>query len=384
MRFDFVLSPKIIFGSGRLTELGAAASTFGRRAFVVTGQNASRATQLLEILKAHNVEAITFSVSGEPTVELVRDGRRQASDNDCDMVIGFGGGSSLDSAKAIAALMTNLGDPLDYLEVIGNGRPITNLSAPYIAVPTTSGTGSEVTSNAVLFSAEHRVKVSLRSPLMLARIALIDPQLTYSSPQSVTAYSGLDALTQVIEPFVSNKANPLTDALCRDGILRASWALRRAYENPEDKDARESMSLVSLYGGIALSNAKLGAVHGFAGPFGGMYAAPHGAICARLLPFVMEANIRAIRERMPDSDYLDRFAVVARLLTGNAVAEPHDGVVWIRELMESLLVPGLSTYGIEDSEYQMLIEKATVASSMQGNPIKLTTQEMEAILKAAA
>lgn len=384
MRFDFVTATKIIFGAGALKELDGAIVPFGLRALVVTGQNPDRAAPVLDILKTQGIAAHLFPTEGEPSVELVRDGVRQATDAKCDMVIGFGGGSALDTAKAIAALLTNLGDPLDYLEVIGRGQPIKSQSAPFIALPTTAGTGSEVTSNAVLFSAEHRVKVSLRSPLMLARVALVDSTLTHSSPPTVTAQSGLDALTQVIEPFVSNKANPITDALCQDGIRRASWALRRAYDDPHDAEARENMALVSLYGGLALSNAKLGAVHGFAGPFGGMFDAPHGGICARLLPFVMDANVRALRERQPDSDYLRRYAIVAQLLTGDAQARPEDGVVWVRQLAESLHVPGLTAYGITESDYPLLIEKAAVASSMQGNPLKLTGEEMLEILKSAA
>lgn len=384
MRFDFVTAAKIIFGAGALGELGTAISPFGQRALVVTGRNPDRAAPVVDILKTQDVASHVFPTSGEPSVELVREGVRRASSANCDMVIGFGGGSALDTAKAIAALLTNPGDPLDYLEVIGRGQPIKHHSAPFIAIPTTAGTGSEVTSNAVLFSPEHRVKVSLRSPLMLARVALVDSHLTHSSPSDVTAQSGLDALTQVIEPFVSNKANPITDALCQDGIRRASWALRRAYENPDDAEARENMALVSLYGGLALSNAKLGAVHGFAGPFGGMFDAPHGGICARLLPFVMAANIRALRERQPESDYLRRYATVASLLTDNDHARPEDGVLWVRHLADSLGVPGLTTYGLTESDYPLLIEKAALASSMQGNPLKLTPAEMLEILRAAA
>jgi alcohol dehydrogenase class IV len=384
MRFDFATATKIIFGSGSLKESGMVIAPFGLRALVVTGQNPDRAAPLLDILKTQGIATQVFPTNGEPSVELVRDGVRQATDAKCDMVIGFGGGSALDTAKAIAALLTNPGDPLDYLEVIGRGQPIKYQSAPFIAIPTTAGTGSEVTSNAVLFSAEHRVKVSLRSPLMLARVALVDSTLTHSSSPTVTAQSGLDALTQVIEPFVSNKANPITDALCQDGIRRASWALRRAYDDPEDGEARENMALVSLYGGLSLSNAKLGAVHGFAGPFGGMFDAPHGGICARLLPFVMAANVRALRERLPDSDYLRRYAIVAQLLTGDAQAHPEDGVIWVRQLADSLRVPGLTSYGITESDYPLLIEKAAVASSMQGNPIKLTPEEMLDILQVAA
>jgi len=236
----------------------------------------------------------------------------------------------------------------------------------------------------VLASEKHRVKVSLRSPLMLARIALVDSVLTHTSPPDVTAQSGLDALTQVIEPFVSNKANPLTDAICREGIRLGARSLGRAYEDGEDATAREEMALVSLFGGIALSNAKLGAVHGFAGPFGGMFDAPHGGICARLLPYVMEANIRALREREPASHYLSRYTEIARIVTGAESARAEDGAAWVHELVSRLQVPGLGVYGLKESDYATVVEKAAVASSMQGNPVKLTADELIDILRKAA
>lgn len=211
------------------------------------------------------------------------------------MVIGLGGGSVLDAGKAIAALVTNLGNVFDYLEVIGKGQPLVNAPLPFIAIPTTAGTGTEVTRNAVLGSPAHGVKVSLRSPMMLPSLAIVDPELTYGLPPEITASSGLDALTQLIEPFVSVKANPMTDAICREGIRHAAKSLRTVYHNGADASAREGMSLASLFGGLALANAALGAVHGFAGPLGGMLNAPHGAICAKLLPLVMEVNIKVLR-----------------------------------------------------------------------------------------
>ncbi|MBA3872332.1 MAG: iron-containing alcohol dehydrogenase [Anaerolineae bacterium] len=384
MRFDFITAAKFFFGAGSLKELGGLVAPFGKRALVVTGSNPDRAAVVTDLLKAQNIEVVVFPTKGEPSVQTARDGVRAAADSGSEMVIGFGGGSALDTAKAIAALMTNPGDPLDYLEVIGRGQPIKNASAPFIAIPTTAGTGSEVTSNAVLASPEHQVKVSLRSPLMLARIALVDSLLTHSSPLDVTAQSGLDALTQVIEPFTSNKANPLTDAICKEAIQRAANSLQRAYEKPDDAAAREDMAFVSLSGGLALANAKLGAVHGFAGPFGGMFDAPHGGICARLLPFVMDMNVRALRQRQPEADYLRRYEQVARLLTGDERATAEDGVKWVYRLTQTLNIPGLATYGMTDADLPALIEKSAVASSMQGNPIKLTADEMRDILTAAA
>lgn len=384
MRFDFATATRIVFGAGVLKDLGSLASPFGKRALVVTGRNSDRATLIVNLLNAKEIESIVFPTDGEPEIATAREGLQTAIDHKCDMVIGIGGGSALDTGKAVAALLTNAGDPLDYLEVIGRGKPLQNPSVPYIAIPTTAGTGSEVTSNAVLASPEHRVKVSLRSPLMLARIAIIDSQLTHTLPPRVTAESGLDALTQVIEPFTSNKANPLTDALCREAIQYAAGSLQRCYDHPNDPNAREAMALVSLFGGLALANAKLGAVHGFAGPFGGMFDAPHGAICARLLPFVMDMNVRALRQRQPDSDCLGRYAVIAHLLTGDPRATPEEGVNWVYRLTQALNIPGLAKYGMTEKDLPLLIEKSSQASSMQGNSIQLTPTEMQEILIAAS
>jgi len=383
MAFEFATASRIIFGAGSLKQIGALAAPMGKRALLTTGHPAERVHSLVELLKAQGIECSIFPVPCEPTTDLVRTGLIQARDTGCDLVIGFGGGSALDAGKAVAALLTNAGELLDYLEVIGKGKPITQPSAPYLAVPTTAGTGTEVTRNAVLASKEHQVKVSLRSPYMLPRVALVDPELTYSLPREVTASTGLDALTQVIEPFVSLKANPMTDALCLEGMRRAARSLRQAFENGSDAAAREDMSLASLFGGLALANAGLGAVHGFAAPVGGMFPAPHGAVCARLLAPVMETNLQALSIRMPASNALRRYDEVAKTVTGNNSATASEGILWLQELCRALRIPSLSAYGITETDVPLLVERASVASSMQANPIKLTAAELEGILQAA-
>jgi alcohol dehydrogenase class IV len=384
MQFEFATATRIIFGAGTLPQVGPIAAGMGRRVLVVTGGTPARAAPLLAILAGQGLETTTFSVPGEPTISLVLAGVQQAQTAHCDVIIGFGGGSPIDAGKAIAALLTNTGDPFDYLEVIGRGQPLTQPPAPYIAIPTTAGTGAEVARNAVLGSPEHRVKVSLRSPLMLPRVALVDPELTYNLPPAITASTGLDALTQLMEPYVSHKANPFTDALCREGLNRAGYWLRRAYENGSNPVARENMALASLFGGIALTNAGLGAVHGFAGPFGGMFpAGPHGAVCARLLPSVMAMNVRALLERAPENRALRRYDEVAFILTGNPQATASDGVTWVEDLCEALQVPPLSAYGLTQADFPTLIEKAAQSSSMKGNPIALTPKEMAEILGEA-
>jgi alcohol dehydrogenase class IV len=382
MQFEFATANKIIFGPGTLKTIGAIANEMGKRALVVTGFNLDRAKRLLDLLTENEITYETYSVADEPTIEVAREGVSKARAAGCDFIIGFGGGSAIDTGKAISALLTNPGDPLDYLEVIGKGQPLKYPAAPYIAIPTTAGTGSEVTRNAVLASTEKQVKVSLRSALMIPRVALVDPELTYGMPKEITASTGLDALTQVLEPYVCNKPTPMTDALCKEAMSRAARSLQKAYAS-DDHAARQDMALVSLFGGLALANAKLGAVHGFAAPIGGTFHAPHGAVCARLLPYVMEANVHALHLRQPDSEPLWRYDEVARILTGNPNATASDGVDWAHELCLSLNVPPLSSYGMKAADIPSVVEKAAVASSMQGNPIKLTTEEMTQILTEA-
>ena len=383
MRFDFATAGRILFGVGAIRDVGPIARTMGTRALVVTGRNSDRAAQLLELLSEQSLSHTLFSNAGEPTIQAVCTGMERAREEGCDLVIAFGGGSAVDGGKAIAALLTNPGDVFDYLEVIGRGRPLTAPSAPFIAIPTTAGAGAEVTRNAVLTSPEHRVKASLRSPLMLARLALVDPELTYHLPQAITASTGLDALTQLIEPFVSVRANPMTDSVCREGMGRVARSLRRAYEKGDDAGAREDMALASLCGGLALANAALGAVHGFAAPIGGMFNAPHGAVCAALLPHAMEMNVRALRERASGSETLRRFDEIASILTGRVDATAADGITWVREICAALEIPPLHAYQITHSALPELCDKAAVTSSMKGNPVALKREEMQEILERA-
>jgi alcohol dehydrogenase class IV len=376
MNFEFATAGKIVFGCGTLAQAAPAAAGFGRRALLVTGRNSERARPLLDALKKEGVESELFSVSGEPTVETAR----QASAFSADVVIGFGGGSVIDLAKAAAALMTNPGDPLDYLEVIGKGLPLTERPVPCIAIPTTAGTGAEVTKNAVLASPEHKVKVSMRHPLMIPDLAIIDPECTLSMPPAVTASTGLDALTQLLEAFISKKANPMTDGFCREGLPCAVRSLRRAFENGDDLAAREEMAAASLFGGLALANAGLGAVHGFAGPLGGMFDAPHGLVCAALLPHAMRANLAALRARSPQSPAVGRLGEFAQM-TGGKTAE--EGVDWLTGLCRDLHVPPLSALGVREADLPILVENSKNASSMKGNPLELIDAELAQILSDA-
>jgi len=381
MRFEFATADRIFFGEAAVSEVGSLASGMGDRAFVVADDIGERAGPVIEQLQRQEIAYTTFEVRAEPSTDLVSKGLIQARQAKSNLVIGIGGGSVIDTAKAAAGLLANGGNLEDYLEVVGQGKPLTKRATPYIAIPTTAGTGAEVTRNAVLAVPEKGVKVSMRSPLLLAHAAVVDPELTYSMPKSVTASTGLDALTQLMEAYVSNKANPLTDGICRGGMKRAAGALRRAYADGSDKEARRDMSLASLFGGLALANAKLGAVHGFAGPLGGMISAPHGSICARLLPAVMNTNAAALRKRQPGSEMLSRYDEVGRILTANQAARAEDGIEWVREVCQELAVPSLSELGLKEKDFSEAVEKAGKSSSMKGNPISLTEEELFGILR---
>ena len=382
MRFEFATATRILFGAGVINEIGGTVGGLGGRALVVTGRSPKRADFLIQLLDAAHVNCYVYAVDGEPTVGMALEGVKHVREEECDFVIGFGGGSAIDCAKAVAALATNPGEPMDYLEVIGKGKPLQRTPLPLIAIPTTAGTGSEVTRNAVLAAPEQRVKVSLRSPLMLPKVALVDPELTYHVPPDVTAYTGMDALAQVLEPYVSSSANPMTDAFCREGLPRAARSLFMAVNTPAP-DNREDMALVSLYGGLALANARLGAAHGFAGALGGMYDAPHGALIAALLPHVMDTNIQALRERDPEGQGLRRYTQTATLLTGKPRATAEHGAAWVSKLVNDLDIPPLSTYGIQRAHIPSIVEKSANSNSMKGNPIQLTAAEMSTILERA-
>jgi alcohol dehydrogenase class IV len=381
--FEFATAGRIMVGPGRAAELPGVLAGLGSRVLMCTGARPQRHAGLLAGL---GVPAAVFPVAAEPTVDLAREAVAAAREHGADVVAAIGGGSVIDTAKAVAMLLGNGGDPLDYLEVVGSGRPITKPAVPCVAVPTTAGTGAEATANAVLAVPAHRVKASLRSPLMIPRVALVDPLLAVSCPPPVTASSGLDALTQCLEPFVSVRANPLTDGLAREGLRRAGTGLRAAYADGGDLRARADMALCSLLGGMALANAKLGAVHGLAGVIGGTVDVPHGTACAALLAPVIEANVRVLRSGRaadPELDPLDRYAEAARLLTREPAASIEDGLSWVRETLALLGVPGLASFGVGPAQLDDIATKAMTSSSMQGNIVALSHSELEAILRQA-
>jgi alcohol dehydrogenase class IV len=356
---------------------------WGRNAFVVTGRHPERAQPLRDSLDKAGVRSEVFPIEGEPTVSAVGSALEAARNYGAESVVGFGGGSAIDAAKAVAGLLTNPGDPINYLEVVGGGQPLARPAAPWMAIPTTAGTGAEVTRNAVLGVPERGVKVSLRSPHLLARIALVDPELTLNLPPAVTAMTGMDALTQLIEAYVCNCANPLTDALCAAAVPRSARALPSAWNDPGNLEARIDLALASVWSGLALANAGLGAVHGFAAPIGGLYSAPHGAVCAILLAPVMEMNLKVARTKAGGAATVDRYGEVARWLTGRTGASAEDGIAWVRDLVSNLRIPRLASHGVAPEGVTEIVVRAQSASSMKANPVALTKPQLAEVLALA-
>ena len=381
MNIDFSTANRIIFGAGSISSLKEIIGHYGKRVLVIKGKKYPDPGIIFEICESLNVKWNCFNVENEPNIETINRSVRLGREKESDFVIGFGGGSVIDSGKATSALLNNQGSLLDYLEVVGKGKPLKNPSKPYIAIPTTAGTGSEVTRNAVISVPEKKVKVSMRNAYLLPEVAIVDPELTYGVPKTITAVTGMDALTQVIEPYVSRYSNQLVDMFCKDAIPKGASYLLRAWEDGNDHEARENISWVSLMGGLALANAKLGAVHGFAGPIGGMFHAPHGAICAALLPSVLLVNVETLLNRGNDFKKISRFEDIARWVTGVENATIEEGVEWIASLRENLEIPRLSELGIKKPQFPAIIEKSKNSSSMKGNPIQLTEKEMVKILE---
>lgn len=382
MPFEFATATRIIFGRGTAAQLPSLTAALGKKVMVVTGNNPCRLQSTLDSLKAAGLELQVFPIETEPTMDEIRKGAACALESGVQVVIGLGGGSAVDAGKAIAAMARQPHDLLHYLEVVGKGQPLDEKPLPYLAVPTTAGTGAEVTRNAVIASPFHGVKASLRHASMLPAIALVDPELTRDCPPAVTAASGMDALTQCLEAYVSGKSQPMTDALCLEGIQRAVRSLEKAVSEGHDLDAREDMALAAMFSGMALANAGLGAVHGFAAPIGGSFKAPHGAVCAALLAPVWQANWKAVQET-GTADARSKFETVARLLLNNPAATPDEATEFLQALTRRLEIPGLRQHGIQESDLEGIATKAAQASSMKGNPVPLSHEALLGILRSA-
>ncbi|MTD99013.1 iron-containing alcohol dehydrogenase [Paracoccus sp. YIM 132242] len=374
--FAFATATEILFGRGQAGAAAARVADLGRRVLLVYGRDARRADWLADALTG---SVTRFAVPREPDVDLITDGIAAAAG--AEVVVALGGGAVIDAGKAIAALVPATRPMLDHLEVVGQGLPLDHPPLPFVAIPTTAGTGAEVTRNAVIGVPDHRRKVSLRDARMLPRLAIVDPALTDGCPRAVTLASGLDAITQVIEPYVCTRANPLTDALCRDAIPRGLAAIRRLME-AENADARDDMAWVSLCGGLALANAGLGAVHGLAGPLGGLTGVPHGAICGALLPHVLLANCRAAT----DPATTRRLDQIARWI-GAAFDTPHASMAEAARALADWShragLPALSALGIGPEAQEAAAAAAASSSSMKANPAALTASDLRRIMEDA-
>ncbi len=381
--FGLIAAGRIAFGPGVALQALAAVPAFGDRALVVTGADPARAAWLTEGLAARGVAVGTLAAPGEPSVEDAERGVAQARAMRAQVVVGIGGGSALDLAKAVAGLAPGAGAALDHLEVVGRGLPLAAPPLPVVAIPTTAGTGAETTRNAVLAAPGHRRKVSLRDDRLLPRLALVDPDLLAGLPASVALASGLDAIVQVVEPYLSAFANPLTDALCRDAIPRGIAALPRLLDDPADAAARADMALVALKGGIALTNAGLGVVHGLAGPVGGRTGAAHGAICGRLLPAALAANGAALAARAPAHPARARLAEVRGWVAAGLGGGPDDAPATLAAWADARGLPRLAAMGVAAADHAAIAADAAASSSMRGNPVALTPGEIAAVMAAS-
>lgn len=369
--FAIVQPKRIRFGRGEARAAVPEITAMGKRVFLVHGRNAARAEWLAQALKAAGIGVHGHACLAEPGLPMLEDALIAARGADC--VVSLGGGAAIDLGKAVAALLPASGTPLDYLEVVGRGQRLEASPLPFVAIPTTAGTGAEVTKNAVIDVPKHRRKVSLRDDRMIADLAIIDPALTDHCPRRVTLASGLDAITQVIEPYLCTRANLYTDALCRAAIPKGLAALCRLMEG-EDARARDDMAWVSLSGGLALANAGLGAVHGLAGVIGGMTGAAHGAVCGALLPHVLRANRAASAETM-------RFDEVAHWIGEEFGA--GDSIDALERWMHEAGLPRLSAQGLHVHDHEAVAEAAAVSSSMKANPAPLNVADLVAVLAAA-
>ena len=385
--YAFAAPAAIAFGPRVRAQALTAAPRFGDRALVVTGATPARAAWLIDGLRAAGVAVHVVSIGHEPTVADALAAVAAARRFGARMAIGIGGGAAIDLAKAVAGLAGEPGDPIDHLEVVGRGLPLTVDPLPLIALPTTAGAGAEATRNAVLAVPEAERKVSLRDARLLPRLALVDPELTHGLPAGVTLATGMDALTQVIEPYLSSKANPVTDALCRDAIPRALAALPRLMAalatGEEDPGARAAMAHVSLMGGLALANAGLGAVHGLAGVLGGTAGGAHGAICGTLLGPILTANRRALAARAPDLPAAARLEEVCAMIAGamgcDASAAPAALAAWAH----GAGLPGLCALGHSRARDAQVAAASAVSSSMRANPLPLSEAELIDAMQAA-
>jgi alcohol dehydrogenase len=388
--FSISRLPRIFFGSGRINEVPTLAASYGQTALLVTGKqsfySSPRWQSFTQSLNVKGMRWLHFTVSGEPSPVLVDEAVKQFRGEAVDVVIGIGGGSVLDAAKAIAGLLPNGNSVMDHLEGVGKNIPYHGPSIPFIAVPTTAGTGSEATKNSVLsVPGRDGFKKSFRDECLIPEYAVIDPDLLVSCPRELVAADGMDAFTQLLESYVSIKANPFIDALAWSGMSAVKEGFFAAWEGIEPSASHGSacMAYAALLSGITLAQVGLGSVHGLASPLGAYFPIPHGVVCGTLVSAATEVNIKAMQEREPDNPALAKYAQVGRLLTGRNEIDDTTACLSLTarlaEWSERLQLARLNSFGISTADFSMIVANSR-GSSMQTNPIVLTDAEIIAIL----
>jgi alcohol dehydrogenase class IV len=373
--FNLVTPTEIVFGRGQIAQLNDRATKLGKRVMIVHGRNPGRLSDVFASLKTVDIVQ-TLSIEKEPDLKTLLAAIDQGKLLGIDLVIGIGGGSVMDSAKVLAAMLPSQTDLVSHLEVVGSGLPLSAKRLPLILVPTTSGTGAEVTRNAVVDIPEAQRKVSLRDNQLLPDLALVDPALTDNCPRHVSLHSGLDAVTQVIEPFLSSRSNLFTDMLCKEAIPKGLRALKQLMEQ-ESKEARDALAQVSLFGGLALANSGLGVVHGIAGPLGGLCGAPHGAICGALLP----AGIAANRDHVLEAEQIARVDQVIDWIADVFEAPKGQALHAFRQWIIQSGLPGLASIGVTEEHIMSASQAAASSSSMKANPVVLSTATIEDVMR---
>ncbi len=379
VEFDYRAPGQIVFGTDAIQRIPDLVRDFPKKVLLITGKDRLRAGDVEEILKRNRFEVFSVSIIAEPTDTSLTHCVSVAQQDKVGWVIAVGGGSVIDSGKIISVMINNPGKVIDYVEIIGAGKPLERKALPFIAVPTTAGTGTEVTKNAVIRSLNKQVKISMRDEKLIPRIAVIDPKLTMSMTPELTAQTGLDALTQLLEAYTSKMSNPFTNMVCREGLSLVSRSFLKAFDDGMDIRARSDMALAAMYSGMALANAKLGAVHGIAGPLGGMFPIPHGAACAALLPYVIRMNVELLQND-GDHELLCKYDDAAGILCEGGLGKL---LAWLDSINQHMNIKPLSKFGVGPTDIRMIAMKASQSSSMKGNPVELTLEQIEEIIYSA-
>ncbi|WP_070965132.1 iron-containing alcohol dehydrogenase [Vibrio sonorensis] len=376
--FQFMTATRIVFGEGAFHSSLSQINHYGYSVLLVTGQSTKRCEPLIHYLKSQKFRYQHVAIKGEPNITMIEETAVVSRKFQPDMVIAMGGGSVIDMGKALAAIVPNQGDVYDYVEVVGREVPLKSKPLPFIAIPTTAGTGAEVTKNAVLRSGQDKVKVSLRSPDMVADVAIVDPTLTYGMNRYLSGRGAMDAFAHLMEAYVCGDPNPLTDMICEEGLRRLSRSVLAGCLH-DDHSARADLAFAAMLGGMATTNAKLGAAHGLVSALGGKLNAPASVIKARLAPHVMSENIKAAKE-LGRQDVLHRYQRISAIVTGRNNACKEDGVLWIKMMLDKLEIPELNQFGVCSTSFEQVASDALMSVAIRGNPIPLTSERLIDIL----